>query len=328
MRRRDFMTLAAGAAATLGPLAARAQQPAMPVVGYLYSGSPDSMAFLVNEFRKGLNEAGFFEGRNVTVEYRWADGHYDRLPALAADLVRRQVTVIVATGGQTSALAAKAATTTIPIVFTTGGDPVKTGLVKSLSHPGGNATGFSQITTALEAKRLELLREVVPKAGLIAVLVNPNYADVVTQIADVEAAARAMERQVLVLKASSEAGIAAAFATLTERRAGGLLVGSDPYLFGRRDQIIGLAARHALPAIYNWREFADAGGLMSYGTRREEVHRQSGLYTGRVLKGEKPADLPVQLVTKIELVINLKTAKVLGITFPLTLLGRADEVIE
>jgi putative ABC transport system substrate-binding protein len=321
------MTVLGGAAAAW-PLLARAQQPTMPVIGFLYSAAPDAFAPFAAAFHQGLKEADYVEDRNVKIEYRWADGYYDRLPTLAADLVRRQVAVIVAAGGAVTTRAAKAATATIPIVFSMGDDPVKLGLVNSLNLPGGNLTGVSLLTTGLEAKRLEVLHEAVPGASVIGLLVNSNFSDVETQLKDVPAAARVLGLQITVLNAKSEHDIDTAFATLVQQRVGALLVASSPFFNGRREQLVALATRHAIPAIFEWPEFVMLGGLMSYGTNLADGYRQVGIYAGKILKGVKPADLPVQQLVKVELVINLKTAKTLGLTFPLSLLGRADKVIE
>jgi putative ABC transport system substrate-binding protein len=327
VNRREFITLV-GSAAAAWPLAARAQQGAMPVVGFLGTASPRPFAHLVAGFRRGLQETGFVEDRSVVIEYRWAEGHYDRVPALAADLVRRQVAVIVTVGGETSAAAAKAATATIPIVFNTGTDPVRLGLVASLARPGGNATGVNIFTTELAEKRLGLLRDLVPSATTVAVLLNPNFAAAVANVRESEAAARAIGKEVVIFNASGDAEIETAFAKIVLARPGALLVGADPFFNSRRGLIVALAARHAIPAIYEWREFAEAGGLISYGTSLMEAYRQQGIYAGRILKGEKPADLPVVQLSKFELVINLNTAKALGLAIPPGVLAIADEVIE
>ena len=327
MRRRQFITLLGGAA-TAWPLAARAQQAAMPLIGFLGSESSDLFAGRLHAFHEGLNDTGFVEGRNVAIEYRWAESQYDRLPALATDLVRRQVTVMVATTTP-SLLAAKAASTTIPIVFLTGSDPVEIGLVASLSRPGGNMTGVANLSVEVGAKQLELLHELIPAATRIALLVNPTnpvLADTLSR--DLETAARAIRQQIHVVSAGTERDFDAAFTKLVQQGVGALVVGNDPLFNSRPDRLVALAARHAIPAIYPYREFAAAGGLMSYGSSLAEAYRLVGVYSGRILKGEKVTDLPVQQSTKVELVINVKTAKVLGLTFPITLLGRADEVIE
>jgi putative ABC transport system substrate-binding protein len=327
MRRREFMMLLGGAASL--PLAARAQQPAMPVVGFLNSTSPDTFAERLGGFHRGLKETGYVEGDNVTIVYRWAENQIDRLPALAAELVRRPVAVIATMGGAPSAFAAKAATTTIPIVFAVAEDPVRLGLVASLARPGGNLTGINYFSGELTAKRLELLRELVPAATRVAVLVNPaNAVNAESIVRDVEPAARAMGLQIQVLNASTSQEINAAFATFVREQPDALFVGNDPFFTSRRVQLAALAARHAVPATYSAHEIAEAGGLMSYGTSQTDAWRQVGVYTGRVLKGAEPADLPVVQASKFELVINAETARMLGLTVPPTLLARADEVIE
>jgi len=326
MRRHEFITLLGGAAAW--PLAARAQQPATPVIGFLSSGSRQADASRLASFWRGLNEAGYVEGRNVAGEYRWADHQYDRLPALAADVVRAPVAVIVAIGGPTSALAAKAATKTIPIVFAVASDPVELGLVPSLNRPGGNVTGVTTLASTVLEKQFEVLHETVPKATLMGCLVNPANSNAARDTKEAGATARALGLELRILNAGTEREIDAAFATFAQQGAGAVVVTSDTLFNSRANQIVTLAARHALPAIYGYREFAAAGGLMSYGTSLLDVYRQAAVHTARILKGDKPADLPVVQATKVELVINLRTAQALGITFPVSLLGRADEVIE
>jgi putative tryptophan/tyrosine transport system substrate-binding protein len=325
VRRRHFIALLGGAAAW--PLAARAQQPTMPVVGFLSTLSPSNMAAnVMKEFPQGLKEAGFVEDQNVKIEYRWAEGHYDRLPPLAADLVRRQVAVIAATGGEPSPQVVKAATQTIPIVFMANGDPVAAGLVASLNRPGGNLTGVTIFGMMAVGKRLELLRQLMPKAGTIGYLMNPDNPN--QELDNVQAAARSLGQQILVLNADGGREIDTAFATIAQQRVAALLVASDPLFFDRRDQLIALAARQAIPAIYYLRAFCQAGGLLSYGNNLTDMYRQVGTYTGRILNGERPADLPVMQSTKFELIINFKTAKALGLEVPPTLLALADEVIE
>jgi ABC-type uncharacterized transport system substrate-binding protein len=327
MKRREFIRLFVGAAA-VGPLAARAQQPAMPVVGFLHSGSPEPNINRVAAFRKGLAEAGYVEGQNVAIEFRWAAGQDDRLPDLAADLIRRRVAVIATPASTPASLAAKAATTSIPIVFAVAADPVALGLVASLNRPGGNATGVSFLFVELVSKQLGMLRELAPGANRFVALVNPNTAFTDAVVKDLQASASALGLPIEILRAGTAREIDAAFANVVQKPGGALLVGPDPFFTSRRPQIVTLAARHALPAIYDVREFAEIGGLMSYGANVVNGYQLTGIYVGRVLKGEKPADLPVVQPTKFELVVNLNTARALGIAIPNTLLALADEVIE
>jgi putative ABC transport system substrate-binding protein len=324
--RRDFISLIGGAAAS--PLAARAQQSAVPVIGFLGSASPGPFAQFLSAFKLGLMEAGYVEGTNVLIEYRWAEDQYDQLPTLAADLIRRRVVMVVA-GGNAAVLAAKVATTTIPILFTTGSDPVQLGFVASLARPGGNMTGATVLAAELGPKRLELLHELVPTADVVGLLVNPTNPTIAEPTTrEVQAAARTLGLQIQVLHASTETGFDAVFATLVQLRAGGLVIGGDNLFNGRSERLGALALRNAIPTIYQFHDFAAAGGLISYGGSLAAAYRQVGIYAARILKGEKPADLPVQQSSRVELIINLKTAKALGLTVPLSLLGRADEVIE
>ena len=327
MKRREFITLLGGAAAAW-PFAANAQQPAMPVIAFLGSGSFDVvMAPRLRAFRQSLKDMGYVDGENVAIEFRWARGQYDQLPALAAELVQGEVAVIITTG-LGSALAAKAATTTIPLVFVGADNPVQFGLVASLNRPGGNATGLNLLTSELTAKRLEIVRQLLPRMAMVAVVINPNSPEVTPQLADVQSASRAVGQPILILKASNESDFDTAFAALVQHGADALLVTNDAFLFNRRDQIVAMAARNAVPTIYDRREYAAAGGLISYGPNYVDAYRQAGVYTGRILKGEKPGDLPVIQSTKFELVINLKTAKALGLQIPDRVLALADEVIE
>jgi len=330
MKRREFITLL-GSAAAAWPLAALAQQPAMPVVGFLNAASPDLFAHVVRAFHLGLSETGYVEGRNVAIEYRWAENQYDRLPELAAELVRRRVSVITTGSSTLAALAAKAATTTLPIVFLMGADPVQFGLVASLNRPGGNLTGITTLNLEMTPKRLQVLRELLPTTTIMAVLVNPTNAPatVETEVRQVQAAAHTLGIQMVhVLQASTERDLDSAFSTLIQRRAGGLVISADTFFSGKSVELAALASRHAVPTISPYRDFVTAGGLMSYGGSVTELYRLAGVYTGRILKGEQPADLPVQQVTKVQLAINLKTAKALGLTVPTSLIGRADEIIE
>ena len=326
MKRRAFITLLGGAA--VWPHAARAQQQAMPVVGFLGTTTPDDFADRVAAFRGGLKEAGYIEGKNVVVEYRWPEGNYDRLPTLAADLVRLQVAVIAAVGGEPTPLAAKAATATIPIVFSIGGDPVRLGLVASLNRPGGNITGVNFFQSDLGAKRLGLLHELLPKASVIGMLVNPTFGDAETHVRDAKEAALPLGVQIHVVRARTTDDFDTAFATLAQQKIDALLLANDAFFLSERRKLIALAARYAIAAVYFWREFAVDGGLMSYSPSLSQAYRQVGIYTGKILNGAKPADLPVVQATKFEFVINLKTAKTLGLTFPSGLLAIADEVIE
>jgi len=331
MRRRAFITLLGGAAAApslLWPIAARAQQPGMPVIGFLSSAFPDRDAGRLRAFRQGLSESGYVEGRNVMIEYRWAEEHNDRLPALAADLVSRRVAVIATAGQVLATFAAKAATTTIPVVFLTGANPVEVGLVASLNRPGGNLTGVSTLSVELEPKRLELLHGVIPPARTIGALVNRTNPNAEIEARDLQAAARALGRELRILDAVTEHDFDSVFARLVELKAGGLVIATDGLFISRGEDLGALSVRHGLPTIFQFRAFAAAGGLMSYGGSLAEMYRLSGAYTGRILKGEKPADLPIQQTAKVELIINLKTAKALGLDVPQSLLARADEVIE
>jgi ABC-type uncharacterized transport system substrate-binding protein len=327
MKRRDFITLLGGAAAAW-PRAARAQQPAMQVVGWLSARSPREAESVLQAFLQGLAEAGYFEGKNVTIEYRWAEGHYDRLPALAAELVQRQVAVIAATGGEPSPLAAKAATASIPIVFTAGGDPVEAGLVASLNQPGGNATGTTIMGIEMGPKRLDLVRQLVPNATSVAMLVNPKFPLGSTEARDVQAATRSLGMRFDVLFASTEGEVDAALTDIVGQKTDLLIIATDPFLLGQRDQLVGLAARYAVPTMYFLREFVEAGGLISYGPDIANGYRQAGVYTGRILSGAKPAALPVWRPTHFLLILNLKTANALGLAVPDRLLALADEVIE
>ncbi len=325
MRRRDFIKLLGGAA-TAWPFVACAQQSTVPVIGFLNGSSPDGYAPMVTAFRQGLKEVGYIDGQNVAIEYRWAEGHYDRLPAMAADLIHRQVSVIAA--NTPANLIAKNATSMVPIVFTTSSDPVSVGLVPSLNKPGGNVTGISQLNVEVAPKRLELAHELMPAATAVALLINPTNPQDATIVNAVQAAAISLGLQLQILRASTDAEIEEAFASFSEQKAGVLTIGTDAFFNGRTERLAKLAARYSVPAIYQYEEFTAAGGLISYGGSVQDSYHLAGVYTGRILKGEKPADLPVQQSTKVQLIVNLKTAKALNITVPLSLLGRADQVIE
>jgi putative tryptophan/tyrosine transport system substrate-binding protein len=327
MKRRSFIALLASAV-TFGPRIAQAQQQILPSVGFIHSASPDYFAPFVGSFHDGLKEAGYVEGQNVTIERRWAEGHYERLPALVADLLSRNVSVIFAAGGTDPAKAAKAATSTTPIVFVSAADPVRTGLVESLNRPGGNVTGVSLLASSLDGKKLDLLHELAPKAAVFATLLNPAYPDAKLQADQFQAAASQLGVHPIVLSATTDAEIEGAFATLERQHVGAIVLGNDPFFGGKRGLLIGLATRYAVPMMYWQREFATSGGLISYGPSFADGYRQAGVYVGRVLKGEKPADLPIVQPTKFEMVVNLKTAKALGLSVPANLLALADEVIE
>jgi putative ABC transport system substrate-binding protein len=327
VKRREFITLLASAAAAW-PLAARAQQSVMPLIGYLSARSRDDTSHLIAAFQRGLAENGYVDGQNVTIEYRFALGEYDRLPAMAMEFARRPVAVIASSGGEPAAFAAKAASSTIPIVFTVGGDPVKQGLVASFNRPGGNATGIALLTNQLDPKRLGLMRELVPQANTVGVLLNPAFPGSESQLSDIQEAARAMNLPISVLRANTDREIEAAFETVTQQRIAALAVAASPFFDTRRDKLVGLAARHMVPTIFHFREFVEAGGLMSYGIDFSDAYRLVGVYTGRVLKGDKPGNLPVMQANRFEFVINLKTAKALGLTIPGDVLSLADEVIE
>jgi putative tryptophan/tyrosine transport system substrate-binding protein len=327
MKRREFITLL-GSAAGAWPLASRAQQPAMPVIGLLSVRSPEESAHLLRAFLSGLSESGIVEGQNTVIQYRWAHGEYDRLPTLAAELVHAPVAVLVAVGGEPAARAAKTATTSIPVVTIFSTDPVKSGLISSLSHPGGNVTGVSNLATAMEPKRVGLLHELVPQAKAFGALINPDFPTFADQLADIQAAAQTTGLELHVFRAATNRDIEAAFEAITQQQIAALLVAADPFFNSRRDQIVGLAARRGVPAMYSFRDYAVAGGLMSYGIDLPDTYRQAGAYAGRVLKGAKPAELPVLQPTKFEFVINLKAAKALGVKFSDNLMSLADEVIE
>jgi putative tryptophan/tyrosine transport system substrate-binding protein len=327
MTRRQFIALA-GSAVAIWPLTARAQQPAMPVIGFMSGRAPGDSAHLVSAFRQGLAETGFVEGQNIAIEFRWADGDYDRLPALADDLVNRRVAVLVAVGGDVSAVVASKATKTIPVVFGMGGDPVKAGMVASFNRPGGNVTGYTLWTSEMESKRLGLLRELAPGVPLIGILVNPRFPPTVQELDDLEPAAKGVGQQLFVARANDDAELDAALASFAQQRVGAFLVTAAPFFDTRRERIVEFAAQNRVPAIYQFREYAVAGGLISYGPNIAESYQNAGVYVGRILKGEKPADLPILQPTKFDFVINLKTAKALGLTVPPTLLAEAGEVIE